>query len=84
MIRLATNRGAVFAIQRDIEHAGFEFLRHLGLQRQAFTHAHLDSAVMVAHRQARRSRLGTEQNVARMAHCLQEVRHPGLFVLQFL
>jgi hypothetical protein len=42
---------AIFAIERGIKHAGAKLLGHLRLQLQAFAHAHLDTAVVVAHGQ---------------------------------
>ena len=59
--------GAIFAIERDIENAGAKLLRHLGLQLQAFAHACLDAAVMIANRQKTGLRLRVEQHFTRMA-----------------
>ena len=41
-------------------------LLHLGLQLQAFPHAHLDAAVMIANRQVHPASLGIEQHLARV------------------
>jgi hypothetical protein len=64
----ATDWGAIFAVQGDIEDAGTELLRHLGLQLQAFAHPRFDTAVVVTNRQQNATGLRTQQNVARMAH----------------
>ncbi len=75
MLGLAAHRGAVFAVERDVEHAGAELLGHLGLQRQALAHARFDAAVVVAHRQHDGTGLRAEQHVAWMrggsAHALR-------------
>ena len=64
----ATDWRAIFAVQGDIKNAGAEFLRHLGLQLQAFAHPRFDTAVMVTNRQRHATGLRTQQNVARMTH----------------
>ena len=66
MLGLAADRGAVLAVERDVEHAGAEFLGHLGLQRQALAHPRLDAAVVVADRQRDGAGLGAEEDLARM------------------
>ena len=68
MFRFAPHRRAVFAIERDVEHAGAELLRHLLLQLQALAHARLDAAVVVAHRQHAGARLGAEEDGAGVGH----------------
>ena len=66
VLGFAAHRGAVFAVQRHIEHAGAELLGHLGLQLQAFAHARLDAAVVVAHRQHHGAGLRALQHVGGM------------------
>ena len=51
MLGLQPDGRAIFTIEGDIKDAGTEFLRHLGLQLQAFAHARFDAAVVVADRQ---------------------------------
>ena len=51
MLGLATHRRTIFAIQGHIHHANTKLLVQLRLQLQAFAHACLDPAVVVAHRQ---------------------------------
>ncbi len=63
VLGLATHRGTVLAVEGDVEHTGTEFGGELGLQRQAFAHARLDAAVVVAHGQDHRTGLGTEQDL---------------------
>ena len=59
MLGLAAHRGTVLAIEADIEHAGAELLRHLGLQLQALAHARFHAAVVVTHRQSMHASLRT-------------------------
>ncbi|MNT08458.1 hypothetical protein D3C72_1432010 [compost metagenome] len=66
MLGLAADRGAVFAVEGDVEHAGAELLRHLGLEREALLHAGFDAAVVVAHRQGHGAGLCAEQHVRGM------------------
>ena len=68
VLGLAADRRTVFAVQRDVEHAGAELLGHLGLQLQALAHARLDAAVVVAHRQQAGGGLGAKEDVTRMGH----------------
>jgi len=68
MIGLAAHGCAVFAVQRHVKDASTELLTHLGLQLQAFAHARLDAAVVVAHRQNAGSGLSAKKNVARVLH----------------
>jgi hypothetical protein len=62
MLGLAAHRGAVLAVEGDVEHAGAELLGHLGLEREALLHARLDAAVVIAHRQADGAGLRAEQH----------------------
>ncbi|GLS13716.1 hypothetical protein GCM10007935_11460 [Hydrogenophaga electricum] len=66
MFGLTPYRRPVFAIQRDIEDASAELGTQLGLQLQAFLHPRLDTAVVVADRQCKRTGLGPSKNVARV------------------
>ena len=59
VISLTAHRRAVFAVQRHVKNASAKLLTHLGLQLQAFTHARLDAAVVIAHRQRAGCSLGT-------------------------
>ena len=68
MIALATHRGAIFAVKRNIKNASAEFSRHLGLELQALAHPLLDAAVVITDRQKRRRSLGTEKDFAWMFH----------------
>ena len=68
VISLATHGRAVFAVQCDVKDAGAELLAHLGLQLQAFAHARLNAAVVVAHRQYAGRSLSALKNVARVLH----------------
>jgi hypothetical protein len=78
VFRLAAHRGTILAIEGDVEDAGAVFLRHLGLQLQAFAHPHLDAAVMVADRQLHAAGLCAHQDVARMlGHVSGPIRAGG-------
>jgi hypothetical protein len=66
VLGLATRRRSVLAVQRDVEHASTEFLKHVSLQLQAFAHSRLHAAVVVTHRQKAGYRLGAKKNIARM------------------
>ena len=68
VISLAAHGRAVFAVQRDVKHAGAELLAHLGLQLQAFAHARLNAAVVVANRQNAGCGLSAKKNVTRVLH----------------
>jgi hypothetical protein len=43
--------GAIFTVQGDIKDAGTKLLRHFRLQLQTFAHPHLDTTVVITHRQ---------------------------------
>jgi len=75
VVFFTADRSAILAVQRDIEHAGAEFFRHLSLQRQTLEHPRFHATVMVAHRQRSRCCLGAKENIARMPH--GEHCHPG-------
>ena len=64
--RFLADGSAVFAIERDIKDAGAELGHHLGLQLQAFAHAHVHAAVVIADGQAHCATLGVEQNFGGM------------------
>ena len=64
--RFIAHRGSVFAVQRHVKNASAEFLGHLCLQLQALEHARRRTAVVIANRQGGRSRLRTQQHIARM------------------
>jgi len=68
VLGLGTHGSAVFAIERDVKNARTEFVIQLTLQREAFAHPRLDTAVMVANRQETGLRLGAKKYVARMCH----------------
>jgi hypothetical protein len=60
VLHLAAHRGAVFVVQRYVEHRA-----QLGLQLQALAHARLHAGVVVARRQQRRGGVfGVEQGLA--------------------
>ncbi len=77
VLGLAAYRGAVFAVERDVEHAAAVALAVLGLQRQALAHARRHAAVMVTHRQQALAGLRAHQQVAwvhgALPHVLQQV-----------
>ena len=60
------DRRAIFAIERHIENAGAELLSHVGLKREAFSHAGLHAAVVIADRQHDGASLRTQQHLAGM------------------
>ena len=59
LLDFTSRRGAVFAVQGDIEHACAKLFDEFGLQKQTFAHARRRAAVMVANRQHPGERLGT-------------------------
>ena len=64
--RFLAHGGPVFTVQGDVEYAGAELGHHLGLQLQAFAHAHVHAAVVIADRQPHCATLGVEQNFGGM------------------
>ncbi|MCY1380019.1 hypothetical protein D9M69_677990 [compost metagenome] len=66
VIRFAAHGGTVFAIERDVKHAGAELGSEIGLQLQALLHPRLHPAVVVTDWQRERTGLGPNKDVARM------------------
>ena len=75
---------AVFAIERDVEHAVTVLGHQLRLQLQAFAHTHFHAAVVVTHGQRLHARLGAKQNFTGMGcvrHRWQKQRPEGGTIL---
>jgi hypothetical protein len=77
VLGLPADRGTIFAIERDVEHAGTELLHQLGLQLQALAHPRFHAAVVVAHRNDSGARLGAEEDLTRMLHFKGTIRAGG-------
>ena len=68
VVLFATHGRTIFAIEGDVHNANAKFLVQLGLQLQAFAHARLNAAVVVANRQNAGCGLSAKKNVARVLH----------------
>ena len=71
VLRFTAHGRTVLAIEGHVKDAGAPFLGHFGLQLQAFSHPHLDAAVMVTDRKQPLLGLGAQQNGAGVVHEIQ-------------
>ena len=78
----AASGRAVFAVQRDVKHAGAKFFRHFGLQLQALAHARFHAAVVVAHGQHAPAGLRGQQHAAGMQGKCAQVCHAALSAIE--